>query len=553
MYRATHSTTSAPCRRNSSGVMWNEGSVTLRSLARPRSTVASPIIPPGGGGGADGPPRVHEDPLIEGRAPCTERVEERRADGRARRKQLPRTEHAAWTPPGRPDPVALVEADNDRPSALAGPDPSRPDEPERLHLLPGDGRRHGRRTWPARRHRPPGPALRRRPPLQLRRLHLAGPPPGVRRQRLRRDPARSVGVGREAPGGQLRPGRRPHRPQRRASSPAWPAAPSAAYRTAMQGFADAGVLDTWYARLEVDESIGAASRRDPRSAPEEDPLGPGPRQPPSPAASWRRGRRGATGSAATRRCSSRCGSSTDRFPSDEVETGVAHVAGRLPEVPRPQPPGPPRPLPARGRRPEGGRRRQRGHPLLDHPLRGPRPRRSLVPPVEGAGPVGARGPPARQPVPASRAAGGRGPTAHAGQPGHLPRLDHRPGGPGVLRAPAPGRQALGQRRPHGPGGDAGSTPSSAAHTLARAHARSGDAVAIAAYLGLRDTFDRAVAEFAEAYAQQAVDDHARFLAAIDAGRLSAAIGLIRPARPCGSSAGRSSRARPGASRSPVGR
>ena len=60
-------------------------------------------------------------------------------------------------------------------------------------------------------------------------------------------------------------------------------------------------------------------------------------------------------------------------------------------------------------------------------------------------------------------------------------------------------------------------------TLARAHARSGDAVAIAAYLGSGDSFDRAVAEFSEAYAQQAGEDHARFIEAIDAGRLTAAM------------------------------
>jgi len=62
------------------------------------------------------------------------------------------------------------------------------------------------------------------------------------------------------------------------------------------------------------------------------------------------------------------------------------------------------------------------------------------------------------------------------------------------------------------------------HTLARAHARSGDPVAIAAYLGSGDTFDRAVADFGEAYAEQAVLDHERFLEAIDAGRLSATLG-----------------------------
>jgi uncharacterized protein (DUF2252 family) len=44
-------------------------------------------------------------------------------------------------------------------------------------------------------------------------------------------------------------------------------------------------------------------------------------------------------------------------------------------------------------------------------------------------------------------------------------------------------------------------------TLARAHARSGDRIAIAAYLGSGDTFDRAVAAFATAYADVNQADH----------------------------------------------
>jgi hypothetical protein len=56
-------------------------------------------------------------------------------------------------------------------------------------------------------------------------------------------------------------------------------------------------------------------------------------------------------------------------------------------------------------------------------------------------------------------------------------------------------------------------------TLARAHARSGDRVAIAAYLGGGDSFDTAIAEFAEAYAEQSERDHAALVAAIDAGQL----------------------------------
>jgi len=59
-------------------------------------------------------------------------------------------------------------------------------------------------------------------------------------------------------------------------------------------------------------------------------------------------------------------------------------------------------------------------------------------------------------------------------------------------------------------------------TLARAHARSGDRVAIAAYLGGGDAFDRAIAEFSSAYADQNERDYASMLAAVDEGRIEAA-------------------------------
>jgi uncharacterized protein (DUF2252 family) len=58
--------------------------------------------------------------------------------------------------------------------------------------------------------------------------------------------------------------------------------------------------------------------------------------------------------------------------------------------------------------------------------------------------------------------------------------------------------------------------------LARAHARSGDRIAIDAYLGSGDTFDRAVATFAEAYADRNVLDHHAFEAAVAARRVRAA-------------------------------
>src|SRR3954453_2123320 len=64
-----------------------------------------------------------------------------------------------------------------------------------------------------------------------------------------------------------------------------------------------------------------------------------------------------------------------------------------------------------------------------------------------------------------------------------------------------------------------------AWTLARAHARSGDRIAIAAYLGQADGFDKAIAEFSEAYADQNERDHAALVEAVKTGRLVAETGL----------------------------
>ncbi len=61
--------------------------------------------------------------------------------------------------------------------------------------------------------------------------------------------------------------------------------------------------------------------------------------------------------------------------------------------------------------------------------------------------------------------------------------------------------------------------------LARAHARSGDRIAIAAYLGNSDAFDRAVAQFAAAYADQNERDHQALADAAAAGRITAEHGL----------------------------
>ena len=56
--------------------------------------------------------------------------------------------------------------------------------------------------------------------------------------------------------------------------------------------------------------------------------------------------------------------------------------------------------------------------------------------------------------------------------------------------------------------------------LARAHAKAGDAAMIAGYLGSNDQFDGALAQYSEAYADQAEQDFETFQAAIRSGRLS---------------------------------
>jgi len=62
-------------------------------------------------------------------------------------------------------------------------------------------------------------------------------------------------------------------------------------------------------------------------------------------------------------------------------------------------------------------------------------------------------------------------------------------------------------------------------TLARGHARSGDRAAIAAYLGGKDTFDQAIADFSAAYADQNERDYQALAAAAASGVIPVQSGL----------------------------
>ena len=143
-------------------------------------------------------------------------AEERVARGKAARTQAPRSSHGTWqTVTDRPDPVALLEEQAAEPGARAGPDPLRADARLAVRVLPRRGVDHGGRPGRRLPVRGQRPALRRRAPVELRRVRLARAAADVRHQRLRRNAPRPVGVGREAARGELR-GPRP-RPRLRTS------------------------------------------------------------------------------------------------------------------------------------------------------------------------------------------------------------------------------------------------------------------------------------------------------------------------------------------------
>ena len=142
---------------------------------------------------------------------------ERAAMGRAVRATLPRSAHGEWEP--RPAGEIRSSCSRSRPrrayrsscrSATAGcwSRRSRSSAGRRYPWPP---------IWRTPRGRARGAALRRRPPVQLRRLRRARQAPGLQRQRLRRDAARPVRVGRQAAGGELRGRRAGSRLRRRAA------------------------------------------------------------------------------------------------------------------------------------------------------------------------------------------------------------------------------------------------------------------------------------------------------------------------------------------------
>ena len=104
--------------------------------------------------------------------------------------------------------------------------------------------------------------------LELRRLRLTFARSRLRPERLRRDAAGPVRVGRQAPRGELRdrrpgPGLRRQDPSRERARRR-----CAAYREGMRSFAAMGNLDVWYSRLDVAQLLaGLSSPRSTSSRP----------------------------------------------------------------------------------------------------------------------------------------------------------------------------------------------------------------------------------------------------------------------------------------------
>ena len=126
--------------------------------------------------------------------PSGERLASVRRDGPRR----------AFEPAAGRDPVVDHPGPGSRPAPGPAAVAPRSDGRLGLRVLPrsarGDGLRPVHRA--TERHRRPGE--RRRAPLELRLVRLARANPRVRLERLRRDPARAMGVGRQAPRRQRR-------------------------------------------------------------------------------------------------------------------------------------------------------------------------------------------------------------------------------------------------------------------------------------------------------------------------------------------------------------
>ena len=228
-------------------------------------------------------------------------------------------------------------------------------------------------------------------------------------------------------------------------------------------------------------------------------------------------------------CSSRCRSSFCRGRGRLHRAHRQPGARLLPPDPCRRSPPPARPLPIRGSRPKGGGSGQRRNPVLGRAP--PRPAtnrtrsssRSRRPRPRSSSHTSAR-PSTRTTVSGwSRASVSCRPRATSCS-GGTPSTDST----GSLATTTCASCGTGRSRPTStpcPSRTCPSTRRSAGGPWPAAHARSGDATAIGAYLGGGDVFDRAIVDFAAAYAEQNDLDHRALVDAIHSGKVQATTGV----------------------------
>ena len=362
--------------------------------------------------------------------------------------------------------------------AAAGAHPLRPHARVAVHLLPRRRRPHGLGPRERAAHRAGRAAVRRRAPVELRRLRRTGPADGLQHQRLRRDASGAVRVGREAARRKLR--RRRARPRiRRQATP----------RDQPGGGPRVPQRDGGLRRHAHDGALvhPARHRRDRRA------LGVSREGQAAQALRAQRGEGAYEGQPARARQAHAPG----RRRAADRERPAAHRADRghggargaragrsvhardhplvspNPVGRSPEPAGalPLRPFRAQGRR--GGKRRDA---RMDHPAARPRQRGPAAAAGQGGRGLGARAGARRQRVRQPRPARRRGPAADAGRERHHARLAEPRGSARrqarLLHPPAVGCQGLGARRGDGAACHDGSTPTSAAgRSLARTRAR----------------------------------------------------------------------------------
>ena len=459
-------------------------------------------------------------------------AKQRREAGRARREVAPLESHAEFRRPKKArDAVTLLEEQSaDRVPELV------PIRYGRMLQSAFTFYRGAARVMAAdlAQHAAVGPGradVRRRARAQLRLLRLARAAAGVRRQRLRRDPAGPFEFDvKRLVASLVVAGRDNGLSRKRCRAVA--VAAGASYRTAMAEFAGARDLEVWYSHIDVDElqqrftasSTSTARKRLDRAAWRR----PGPATPCRPSASSPR--------SSTAGCGMRADPPLivplrDLLPDTEGRD-LSEAFGELVADYRSSLQVDRRTLleryTLRRHGPQGRRCRQRRHPLLGGPAR--RPGRERPPPAadQGGAAVGARGVRRPEPVRRTRASAWCPASASCSRPatsssaGSAPpasttsRATSTSGSSGTGRAPL----TIEELRPEGLqiyGEVCAWMPGPRARPLRRPHRHRRVPRLLA-------TFEHAVAEFAETYADVNATDHGLLAAAAATGRVPVAAG-----------------------------